>query len=49
MDIGDYGSQLDGAVFKASKLGQQFIDGEFDLPWVGQNTSLTTGGPEPGA
>ena len=31
-DIGDYGSQSDGAVFKNSHLGQQFINGQLDIP-----------------
>ena len=31
-DTGDYGSQSDGAVLKASKLGQQFINGELTIP-----------------
>ena len=32
VDIGDYGSQSDGAVFKNSHLGQQFINGQLDIP-----------------
>ena len=32
VDIGDYGSQSDGAVFKNSNFGQQFINGELDVP-----------------
>ena len=32
VDIGDYGSQSDGAVFKNSHLGQQFINEELDIP-----------------
>ena len=32
MDIGDYGSQSDGAVFKNSNFGQKFINGELDIP-----------------
>ena len=32
IDIGDYGSQCDGAVFKYSNFGQQFINGELDIP-----------------
>ena len=32
MDIGDYGSQSDGAVFKNSHLGQQFINGQLYIP-----------------
>ena len=31
-DIGDYGSQSDGAVFKNSYLDQQFINGELHIP-----------------
>ena len=32
VDIGDYGSQSDGAVFKNSTLGKQFINGQMDIP-----------------
>ena len=32
VDIRDYGSQSDGDVFKKSKLGQQFINRELDIP-----------------
>ena len=32
VDIRDYGSQSDGAVFKNSHLGQQFINGQLDIP-----------------
>ena len=32
VDIGDYGSQSDGAVFKNSNFGQKFINGELDTP-----------------
>ena len=32
VDIGDYSSQSDGAVFKISTLGQQYINGQQDIP-----------------
>ena len=32
VDIGNYGSQSDGAVFKHSSFGQKFINGELDIP-----------------
>ena len=32
VDIGDCGSQSDGAVFKNSHLGEQFINGELHIP-----------------
>ena len=32
VDIGDYSSQSDGAVFRNSTLGQQFISGQLDIP-----------------
>ena len=32
VDIGDYSSQSDGAVFKNSNLGQAFVNGELDIP-----------------
>ena len=32
VDIDDYGSQSDGAVFKNSNLGQAFVNGELDTP-----------------
>ena len=32
VDIGNYGSQSDGAVFKHSNFGQKFINGELDIP-----------------
>ena len=32
VDIGNYGSQSDGAVFKHPNFGQKFINGELDKP-----------------
>ena len=32
MDISDYGSQSDGAVFKKSHVGQAFVSRELDIP-----------------
>ena len=32
VDIGNYGSQSDGAVFKHSSFGQKFINGELHIP-----------------
>ena len=32
VDIGNYGSQSDGAVFKHSNFGQKFIKGKLDIP-----------------
>ena len=31
VDIGNYGSQSDGAVFKHSNFGQKFINGDSDI------------------
>ena len=32
VDIGDYGSNADGAVFKNSLFGQAFVNGQLDIP-----------------
>ena len=32
VDVGDYGSQSNGVVFKNSHLAQQLINGELDIP-----------------
>ena len=32
VDIGNYGSQRNGAVFKHSNFGRKFIDGQLDIP-----------------
>ena len=44
MDIGDYGSQSDGAVFKNSNLGQAFINGKLDIPEPKQLPNYPEGG-----
>ena len=47
VDIGDYGSQSDGAVFKNSNLGQAFVNGELDIPESKELTNYPEGGVLP--
>ena len=32
IDVGDYGSNADGAVFRKSAFGQRFLDNDMDVP-----------------
>ena len=44
VDIGDYGSQSDGAVFKNSNLGKTFVNGELDIPQLKELPNYPEGG-----
>ena len=44
VDIGDYGSQSDEAVFKNSNLGKTFVNGELDIPQPKELPNYPEGG-----
>ena len=43
-DIGDYGSNADGSVFKNSLFGQAFVNGQLDIPPAKQLPNFPEGG-----
>ena len=47
VDIGDYGSNADGAVFKNSTFGQAFINGQLNVPPHKHLPHFPEGGPLP--
>ena len=47
VDIGNYGSHSDGAVFKNSNLGQAFVNGELDIPEPKELPNYPEGGVLP--
>ena len=47
VDIGDYGCQSDGAVFKNSNLRQAFVNGELDIPEPKELPNYPKGGVLP--
>ena len=47
MDIGDYGSNADGSVFKNSAFGQGLINGQLDVPEPKCLPNFEEGGPLP--
>ena len=44
VDIGDYGSNADGAIFARSAFGQALLDGELDLPGPKELPNYPEGG-----
>ena len=47
VDIGDYGSNADGAIFTRSAFGQALLDGELDLPGPKELPNYPEGGVSP--
>ena len=47
VDIGDYGSNADGAIFARSAFGQALLDGELDLPGPKELPNYPQGGVLP--
>ena len=47
VDIGDYGSNADGAIFTRSAFGQVLVDGELDLPGPKELPNYPEGGVLP--
>ena len=47
VDIGEYGSNADGSVFKNSLFGQTFINGQLDIPPPKPLPNFPEGGPLP--
>ena len=47
VDIGDYGSNADGAIFTRSAFGQALLDGELDLPGPKELPNYPQGGVLP--
>ena len=47
IDIGEYGSNADGAVFKNSEFGQAFMDGDLDIPEPEHLPNFPASGPIP--
>ena len=47
VDIGDYGSNADGAIFTRSAFGQSLVDGELDLPGPRELPNYPEGGVLP--
>ena len=47
VDIGDYGSNADGAVFKNPLFGQAFVNGQLDIPPPKSLPNFPEGGPLP--
>ena len=47
VDIGDYGSNADGAIFARSAFGQTLLDGELDLPGPEELPNYPQGGVLP--
>lgn len=44
VDIGDYGSNADGSVFKNSAFGKAFVNGQLDIPPANQLPNFPEGG-----
>ena len=47
IDMGEYGSNADGAVFKNSEFGQAFMDGDLDIPKPEHLPNYPGSGPIP--
>ena len=47
MDIGDYGSNADGAIFRKSLFGQAFIEGNLNIPGPKALPNFPEGGVVP--
>ena len=45
VDIGDYGSNADGSVFKNSLFGQAFVNGQLNIPPLKPLPNFPEGGP----
>ena len=47
IDIGEYGSNADGAVFKNSEFGKAFMEGDLDIPEPEHSPNYPVSGPVP--